>query len=278
VRLSYSGDTVGIGGGSLRLTDAKGKELFRGSFVDFALSKLREGEAYRVEPVGSTILEVASWAHHPGWTTEVNDNRFRGVLEVRRYGGELVVINELPLEQYVRGVAEPLPNDPWEKAKLLAVLSRSYALYYTDPAHRKYPGAPYDGSDNPAEFQRYLGYSYELRGQMPRAAEATAGLVVTYDGEVVKTPYFSRSGGRTRSVAEARWSAADFPFVRSVEDPWSCGLTSKALGTQYSCPEQAAGHGVGVSGAGAAGLALEGQNFRQIIEYFFDGVAVQQVY
>jgi hypothetical protein len=278
IRLSFSNSKVGIGGGPLVLKNSAAKVIFDGAFVDFIKAKLKEGEYYRVEPRGSTILEVANWAHQPGWSEIINDNRFRGALEVWKLNGELVVINELSLEDYIRGVAEPLPSDPWEKAQLLAVLARSYALYYTDPAHRKFPGQPYDGSDDPAEFQRYLGYSYELRGQMPQAAEATRGLVATYAGKVVKTPYFTSSTGRTKTAAEARWNAEDFKFTKSVSDPWSCGLNSKAIGTSFACPERAAGHGVGVSGRGATGLALEGRTFREIITYFFDGLEVAKVY
>ncbi len=278
VRLSFDSKHVEIGGGPLILQSLAGRELFRGTLLDFDAYKLTEGEAYRVVPVGSTILEISNWVHTPGWSDSINDNRYRGILEVRKYNDELIVVNELPIEDYIRGVAEPLPSDPWEKAKLLAVLARSYALYYTDPAHRKFSGAPYDGSDNPAEFQRYLGYSYELRGQMSAAAEATVGLVATYDGEVVKTPYFTSSGGQTKTAAEAHWNINDFKFTKSVSDPWSCGLNSNAIGTSFACPEQAAGHGVGVSGKGAAGLAQAGKTYKEIIDYFFDGLEVQKVY
>ncbi len=279
IRLSFDSDRVEIGGGPLILQTIAGRELFRGTFLDFDSYKLNEGEAYRVVPQGDTILEVANWAHNPGWSTALNDNRYRGILEVRKYNDELIVINELPVEDYVRGVAEPLPSDPWEKAKLLAVLARSYTLSHTDPLHRKFSSvAPYDGSDNPAEFQRYLGYSYELRGQMSAAVDATAGLVATYSGKVVKTPYFTSSSGRTRTAAEARWSTTDFVFTKSVSDPWSCGLNSSAIDTDFSCPEQAAGHGVGVSGKGAAGLAQEGKTYTEIIDYFFDGLEVEKVY
>lgn len=278
IRLSFRSDRIEIGGGEFALKNADGAEIFVGTFADFEKVKITDGEFFRVEPRGDTILEIPNWAHHPGWSDMLNDNKFRGVLEIRRLGDELVVINELPLEDYLRGVAEPLPTDPDEKVKLLAVLARSYAAFYADPAHRKFPGQPYDGSDDPAEFQKYIGYNYELRGNMPTAVEQTRGLAVTYEGAVVKTPYFTSSGGRTKTAAEARWNAADFAFVKAVADPWSCGLNSNAIGTDFGCPASARGHGVGVSGMGAAGLAREGRTFREIIDYFFEGVGVEEIY
>jgi len=277
IRLSFSGQQVDIGG-DLIIKNMNGHEVFRGGYADFHAVKMKNGQFYRVEPVGGTILEIANWAHHPGWTDTINDNKYRGIIEIRKLNGELIVINELPLEAYIRGIAEPLPTDPPEKAKLLSILARSYALYYTDPAHRKFAGQPYDGSDNPAEFQKYLGYNYELRGNMPEAADQTRGQVAMHRGAVVKTPYFTSSGGQTKTPQQARWNAADFAFAVSVSDPWSCGLDSSAIGTSFSCPENAAGHGVGASGTGMTGLAKEGETATEILEYFFDGLVIEQVY
>jgi hypothetical protein len=47
---------------------------------------------------------VNNWARIPAWDKEkrYNDNVFRGTLEIRRENGKLIVINELPLEHYLR--------------------------------------------------------------------------------------------------------------------------------------------------------------------------------
>lgn len=276
IRLSFDSDRVEIGGGELKLLNSRGEEYRRSNFEWFQLDRFSEGGVARIAPIGDTILEIINWKHHPAWSDTVNDNKFRGIIEVRRMGNELLVINELPLEDYLRGVAEPLSTDSDEKVKLLAVLARSYIAFYADLAHRKFPGMPYDGSDNPAEFQKYLGYNYELRGNMPSAVERTCGLAVTLEGNVVKTPYFTSSGGRTKTAAEAHWNITDFRFTKSVLDPWSCGgdLSSGEL----VCPQNARGHGVGVSGKGAEGLAKEGKSFSEILNYFFNDVSVSRIY
>ena len=278
IRLGFQGDVAAVGGGDFGIQDAEGRERFSGNFATFTTEKLADGRVYRVVPKGDTILQIVNWDHAPAWNENIHDNLYRGILELRESDGVLTIIDELPLEQYVRGIAEPLPTDPTEKSNVLAVLSRSYAYYYLQPENRKFPGEPYDGSDNPAEFQKYLGYNYEARGSMPAASERTRGLVVEYQGAPARTPYFNRSDGRTRAPSEIGWPVGPFPFVQVVEDPWSCDGSSADIGKHLSCPEEKRGHGVGLSGYGATGLANEGKDFREIITYYYKGVDIAQVY
>ncbi|MFH0834436.1 MAG: N-acetylmuramoyl-L-alanine amidase, partial [Patescibacteria group bacterium] len=274
IKLGFESPKISIGGGSFAIQQF-GKTLFQGSFADFSTAKLQDGEFVRVVPDQGTILEIPNFSQ-PNWNGKVNYNKYRGILEVRRMGDTLVVINELPLETYLHGIAEASPTDPNEKKKLMAVLARSYALYYIDPAHRKFPGKAWDGDDSPARFQQYFGYNYEIAGGFTEFVEMTKGEVVTYDGHVVKTPYFTSSGGVTKTSTEAGWGTADFQFTKAVEDPWSCGGTLADAGIR--CPENAKGHGVGVSGKGAAGLAKEGKTYKEIADYFFNNIKVEKVY
>ena len=140
-------------------------------------------------------------------------------------------------------------------------MARSYAQYYTQIA-RKFPGAPYDLTDDPARSQFYLGYGFESRTPtVAKAVADTANLVVTYNGTVIKTPYFSSDDGRTRSAQEV-WGWTDTPYLQSVDDPGCKGM-------------QMAGHGVGLSGCGALYFANQGKKFDEIIKYYFQGVAIE---
>lgn len=196
-------------------------------------------------------------------TWEKPENRFRGTLECRVIHGEMVLINELPLEDYMAGLAEEPDSEPWEKQRAFAIAARSYAAHYLDPERRKFPGMPYDGSDTGASFQKYGGYAFERANpQWVRAVRDTAGLVLTKRRSIVKAAYFSTSDGRTRSPEEKGWN--DFPFAevfRSKPDPWCAG-------------EPLHGHGVGMSGCGAEGQAEEGKTAEDILQYYYPGTSL----
>ena len=188
---------------------------------------------------------------------------YRGVLECRVIDGALVLINELPLELYMAGLAEEPDTEPYEKQIAFAIAARSYAAFYMHPDNRKFPGKPYDGSDSPAEFQVYAGVGFEENN--PRWVQAvleTKNQVLSVNGEVIKVPYFSSDDGRTRSPAEAGWP--NFPHAEifaSKPDPWCQGMENR-------------GHGVGMSGCGAKAQAREGKTGLEILRYYYPGADI----
>lgn len=210
------------------------------------------------------IIEIKTMERRPTWDTSLNDNRFRGIIEMRIVDNQVAYINELPLEDYMKGLAEVSNGDLTEKQKTIAVLARTYARFYMADENRKFPGMPYDGSDDPAIFQRYLGYGVEARSpNFVSAVQATEDMVVTYQGELIKTPYFNQSDGRTRSAQEV-WGWTHTSYLKSVSDPWCEGLTLN-------------GHGVGLSGCGATAQAEDGKGFVEIIKYYYTGVEIQTI-
>ncbi len=278
VRISYASDQPRItadrnfqviGAGNVLLFDATAGSSVEVRRVNDLFhvqvgTTVKTSSLVRIVPSDGGIVEILSMDRPPEWNKSLNDNKFRGILEVREVNNATAYINELPLEDYVRGLAEVSNDTPFEKQKTIAVLARTYARYYMDEAHRKFPGLPYDGSDDPAVFQRYLGYGVELRSpNFASAVLATHDQVVTYNGSLVKTPYFNQSDGKTRSALEV-WGWKDTPYLQSVADPYCEGLTLK-------------GHGVGLSGCGADGMAKAGKKYDEIIKYYFQGVEIEEM-
>lgn len=189
--------------------------------------------------------------------------QYRGELECITVDGAPAIINTVELEDYMAGLAEEPDTEPYEKQRAFAIAARSYAVHYMDPANRKFPGKPYDGSDSPATFQKYGGIAFETGH--PRWVEAvrdTEGKVLTVNGEVLKTPYFSSDDGRTRSPQEAGW--ANFPHAgvfASKDDSWCKGMPM-------------AGHGVGMSGCGSEAQANEGKTAEEILGYYYPGTTI----
>jgi hypothetical protein len=210
------------------------------------------------------VLRIENWDRYPAWdiNKKFNDNRFLGKLEIRVENGDLKIINNLPIGHYLLGIGETLESDHIEKKKALAVVARSYAVFYQNPKNRKFPGKPYDGSDDPAEFQKYLGKTLSERSpSWQQAIQETKNEVLLFNGEVIKAPYHTCSGGQTISAKE-KWGWDHTPFLVSVEDP---GCKEK--------PRQ--GHGVGLSGGGAQYFAENGWTYKDILKYYYPGTELQ---
>lgn len=215
----------------------------------------------RFVPAAGTIMRIDNWNHQSG--SNINYNQYRGVLEAIIYDGELHLVNELSMEDYLRGLAEENDREPLEKIKAMMIIARTYGRFYMDVA-KKFPGAPFDLNDDPQYSQKYLGYAYEKRMPLTTAqVAATAGQYVTYQGKLIKTPYFSRSDGRATISAKTKWGWTDAPFLTSVSDTL-CQSTAFA------------GHGVGLSGCGATAMAKSGKTYDQIIKHYYQGTELTQ--
>jgi stage II sporulation protein D len=138
---------------------------------------------------------------------------YRGQLVVDVVSGKLRAIDVLPLEQYLDGVVPAEMPASWAPAALeaQAVASRSYALATRAGA------APFDVYAD-SRSQVYLGASAE-KPSTNAAVTATAGQVLTYDGQVATTFFFSTSGGQTESAADV-WGGRSLPYLVSVPDPF----------------------------------------------------------
>ena len=276
IDLSFKGNPVISGSGEFALYDGlkflskfpanekvsvtydSGKYRIKGTTLAFVISN-----PPKFMPSTGTILRIDNYENRPSWDTSYNDNEYRGNLYVNYYQDALQVINELPIEDYLKGLAEINAKEPVEKIKAVIVLARSYAKYYITLAV-KFPGAPFDLTDDPQRSQKYLGYGFEVRNPTGvKAVNDTKGIVVTYNGILIKTPYFSSDDGKTKSAQEV-WGWTDTPYLQSVDDP---GCIGKAM----------SGHGVGLSGCGSLYFANQGKTYDQIIKYYFKGVEVKKL-
>jgi SpoIID/LytB domain protein len=149
----------------------------------------------------------------PATPLTVDGKDYRGSIIVTGTGGGVSTIDDVGLEDYVRGIAEVSPTWPAEALKAQAIAARSYALnrILTSP-----PSAPYRaaGADicNTDACQVYGGVAKERQGGgWSAAVAATAGQVVLYNGTPIFAEYSSSNGGRT--------VAGSYPYLKSVPDP-----------------------------------------------------------
>ncbi|MFO7248456.1 MAG: SpoIID/LytB domain-containing protein [Bacillota bacterium] len=163
-------------------------------------------EVVRLVPKPSSGVPVTAVA-------EKGNQTYRGEMEVRVASGKLALINELPLEQYLYGVVgvEIGGSSPLEAQKAQAVIARTYALRAR--AANKYGVAHLSDS---TYDQVYKGYKAE-NDAVRKAVDATAGMVLTYNGQLAEALYYSNAGGMTADGSEV-WGNP-VPYLKPVASP-----------------------------------------------------------
>lgn len=188
-------------------------------------------------------------------------NEFRDQLNfIARGNKNFWIINQLPMELYLRGLAEEPSTEPNEKKHAIHILARSYAYVYSG-SKRKFGTPLFDLEDDPASSQFYLGYEWErYHPEQIKLLEQTKGKVITYRGNPVIGPYFTQSGGESSD----KWQK-QYPWTQKQKLPYDEGLEPR-------------GHGVGLSGNTARKLAQKGHNHEQILKHFFRGIKIEKIY
>jgi len=182
----------------------------------------------RLQPAGETATWTLSFEERPAKT-------YTGSLSLApapETDSSLLLVNEVPIEDYVASVvASEYGLDDRAGTRAMAVVARTYGLF----ASAKFGGA-YDQADGTAS-QVYEGVG-AVTERSRSAAQATAGEVLTYNGSLIQSVYFSSSGGHTADNEDV-WRAEDaLPYLRGVEDPhddasphhtWSATVDRSAL-------------------------------------------------
>lgn len=147
----------------------------------------------------------------------------------RRYRGELwftptdsgvMVVNRLPVEDYLRGV---VPLEIGTRSAIDRAAIEAQAVAARSYTYMRVPGgmvdAPLKGWNLVATVQNqvYGGVDAE-HPEVNAAIDATAGLVLRYNGLLVDAPYFASCGGRTASPREAWRGVAEQPYLTPVDD------------------------------------------------------------
>lgn len=206
---------------------------------------VKQGDNFYTLGTDSLVLRPDSAGY-----VSVKGKWYRGKLMVKNVNGKLVVINDVELEDYIKGVVPSEMPSSWEleALKAQAIAARSYALANLGK-QSKYG---YDLKDN-TEDQAYGGASAETN-KTNLAVEDTHGLVLTYDMKIISAYYSASAGGYTNTNA---WGS-NVPYLHSV--------------FSFDSDVAKKGHGVGMSQHGANNLAKQGYNAYQILQYFYQNV------
>lgn len=187
--------------------------------------------------------------------------KYRGGFQYhRRDGGNLTVVNVLPLEDYINGVVcyEMGREWPLEALKAQAICARTYVMKNLNK-HDSY-GFDICPSDS---CQVYHGMGSNRTDFGPsevsmRAVAETAGMVVKYNGRLAEVFYVSSFGGASEDAKNV-WgtnTATEHPYLRGVVDPYEADADSQnsrsSWTVSYTAAEltqrlQSQGLGIGTS-------------------------------
>lgn len=237
---------------------------------------------FLLQPLSTTqTLRISSWDRVPAWDDKKvnNDNEFLGMLHLYpdgKKGDQILVVNDIDIENYMRGVAEVPEQDETEKRKALAVVARSYVAHYISGAESKFTDTRYNASDDPEIFQKYLGYGFTKRSpKWQEALKATAGVVLTYKGSVLKAAYSSCTDttGIRKVPKDIGWGG----YFEDTKEVYANTPDPLGVDPDRSKKNQC-GHGVGLSGLGATNLAKEGEGFTDILDYYYNAISYARLF
>ena len=139
---------------------------------------------------------------------------FGGSLELQPNShGEFTLVNHVPLETYLRGVVpyEIGANAPAQAVAAQTIIARTYALRNL----RRFETDDYQLCAT-VHCQVYKGLN-DANSTSDRAIAQTAGLVLTYDNELIDALYSSTTGGITAGF-EDTWNGVERPYLQPVID------------------------------------------------------------
>jgi hypothetical protein len=229
--------------------------------------------------LNGSILEVVSYTDW-NWNKSANYNKFRGNIEVKfsPKSQKLWIINELPLEDYLKGIGEVNSGEDYGYIKTLITAARTYAYYYLKQGG-KYGGDEIFHLDNTPSCQLYKGYGREsLASDIVRAVNETAGEIITYNGQPIVAAYSSgapeiyTSGTRGACLVwGGKYCQPGYEYLSGgVKDPAGAPYTRATCGADNHC--------AGMSAAGARQLIRNGKTYQEVLTYYYKNTLIQKIY
>ena len=173
--------------------------------------------------------------------TKINGKPYFGGLKLIAVKNNLVVINIVTVEEYLRGVLPKEMSPSWnmDALKAQAVAARTFAL----KNRKRHQHEGYDLCST-VHCQSYDGVE-SLYDRTDEAISSTFGEVIYYKEKIIEAQFHTDSGGITENAVDI-WGT-DFPYLRAVTEietetmPWKVDFTFE----EFSKRLKDSGHDVG---------------------------------
>lgn len=167
-------------------------------------------------------------------------------------------VASVDFETYVAAVvASEVGNSSLEVCKAQAVAARTFAV-----SKGALSGKTITDTSSKDQAYRAARLASGLYPNAEQGTKATAGQILTYNGQPINAVYSASNGGRTVSSQE-RWGGVR-PYLIAQDDPWDNA-------------EKRTGHGVGMSQRGAKAMAAAGKDYREILAFYYPGTQIKQI-
>lgn len=180
----------------------------------------------RIMPMDENVKTVINTISRNGSPPE-----YRGTIEISNYEGKLVLINELPLEEYLYAVlpSEMPSSYGVEALKVQAVCARSYAVSHLGDNKLSKYGAQVDDS---TDYQVYNN-TRETDNSIA-AVKETYGEVLKCGDEIANTYFFATSCGSTAD--SAIWDGNSLSYIQGkllTKDGSTLDLTNNEVFSEF---------------------------------------------
>ncbi len=195
----------------------------------------------RLRPISKATFTLFSVPIGKGfhWERSVSSQFQGSLILMGSQGNTIIVINEVPIEDYLSSVvaSEMNPSLPMEFLKAQSIVARSWILSFLERKDktqsiskkseramgqeviRWYSQEGHDLYDVCAEdhCQRYHGLPRTESRRMREAVEETRGEVLFYQGQICDARYSKSCGGITENF-ETAWEDQPIPYLQSISD------------------------------------------------------------
>lgn len=166
---------------------------------------IKVGESLHIETTGdgAIILDTINRSYGAG--------NYYGTIDIYNTADGFVIVNTLPLEEYLRYVVpSEMPSDyGLEALKAQAVCARNFAIQHIlNPAYPQYNAC----LDDSIKYQVYNNQVTNVNSD--KAIKETENMVLKYNDEIISTYYYSTSWGHTTDISI--WNGNDTPYYKSL--------------------------------------------------------------
>lgn len=197
------------------LSDESGiiAEVKSGNVLNFSLSDENIKLVIEGRSFVSNIFFIESATDNK--ILQVDEKKYRGKLKVSNLNNEIKIVNELKIEDYVKGVmTREMPvgkgNDNYNALKAFSICIRTYAFNRMAQRRDLFDLFP-DTRD-----QVYGGVIAETE-YTNQIVDETAGQILSYDDKPAQMFYHSTCGGFTEDVQNI-FNSGPIPYLISISD------------------------------------------------------------